>query len=571
MEMPRELHHHHRHDHHHDLHPHPELHHESAKGIPRGRRSLLQHASSDDRNYHHRLAGLDKIPDRHEFTLTRSNSNPSESHSQGSKAVEEAASASHILQKIERAILGARRSAIGNGNAHIEMPNPLKMTIDNILSSKYTKGFMSACAILNLAVIVVEADLQARSEDVHWAKLSGLAFLVIFFVECVAKVYVYGTTFVQDTMNNVDAVVLVVDIIGSTMEASIGGLPSFTVLRSLRFLRVARVLKEIVIFRELYLMIAGLVSAVRAIFFGSVLIMLTLLMFSILAVQVLHPMAGDMLDKDHGECERCLEAFRSVSRSMLTFLQLTVVADSWDLYARPLLEHRPESALVLIPAYICVQLGLVNVIAAVIVDRQSAAREADAVLQHLHHCEALDSSFTRLSAVFERLDADKSGELGAEEIVHAFETDAEFRQMLQVLDIDRDDMATVFEILDPDESGCVSYSEFISKLHYIRLINPHTLLVFIRHYSESLIRKVKEMTTKNDDILHWVADAPARSYSGTSYLCSPLMAQACQTRRHWGTDVYCGSMATPGSHAPHDSPKADPHVIMVYLCFRSRG
>ena len=42
-------------------------------------------------------------------------------------------------------------------------------------------------------------------------------------------------------------------------------------------------------------------------------------------------------------------------------------------------------------------------------------------------------------------------------------------------------MCVVVEILDPDRSGKVSSDEFISKIHYTRHGNPHTLLVFIKH------------------------------------------------------------------------------------------
>eukprot|EP00929_Paragymnodinium_shiwhaense_P043880 TRINITY_DN22531_c0_g1_i5.p1 TRINITY_DN22531_c0_g1~~TRINITY_DN22531_c0_g1_i5.p1 ORF type:complete len:775 (+),score=90.99 TRINITY_DN22531_c0_g1_i5:80-2404(+) len=410
-----------------------------------------------------------------------------------------------FLQKVEETLFGDRVAYKRPRHTAFVQNNEkqaFRSRLHNGLKTNLTKIIAAFMVALNVMLIIIEADYDVRYGAVpRWIEASSFFFLVYFAVELLAKLFVYRLKFFNDKVNTLDVIVVLIDIVGVVLEASIGEMPSFSSLRALRFLRITRILKEFFAFRELYLMICGLISAVRAIFFGSALILVVLAMWAVFAVQVLHPMTQELLNDGDFDCERCMHAYNSVPRAMLTLAQLTVVADSWDLYARPLLQYRPSSALIIIPAYICVQLGLVNVIAAVIVDRQASAREDDASLQHIHHLEELDTSFIKLASIFDRADSDGSGVLDQSEIIEAFDSDENFRQMLEVLDITRDDMETVFEILDPDGSGTVSYVEFVEKLHYIRLINPHTLMVFMKHRTESLLVDTQDMIDSSQTML----------------------------------------------------------------------
>ena len=65
----------------------------------------------------------------------------------------------------------------------------------------------------------------------------------------------------------------------------------------------------------------------------------------------------------------------------MTYLQTIIAGDSWGQIAVPLLEQYPWTAFVFIPTFATVQLGLMNVIQAVIVDKQSQVRESDLTLQ----------------------------------------------------------------------------------------------------------------------------------------------------------------------------------------------
>ena len=87
--------------------------------------------------------------------------------------------------------------------------------------------------------------------------------------------------------NCFDALLVVVDIVAIFLQSVFGDIASLSFLRFLRMLRILRVIHHAAIFRELYLMLMGILCALRAIAFGTVLIVLALLLWSMLAVELL--------------------------------------------------------------------------------------------------------------------------------------------------------------------------------------------------------------------------------------------------------------------------------------------
>ena len=73
-----------------------------------------------------------------------------------------------------------------------------------------------------------------------------------------------------------------------------------------------------------------------------------------------------------------------------------------------------------------------NVVAALIVDRQSQARVADEELLHAEHVEQLNLSFKKLHGLFESMDSDGAGSLSLAELLTSYEENLEFRDILEI-------------------------------------------------------------------------------------------------------------------------------------------
>jgi len=146
------------------------------------------------------------------------------------------------------------------------------------------------------------------------------------------------------------------------------------------------------------------------------------------------------------------------------------------------------------------QLGLLNLIVAIIVDRAAGAREEDQELQQTLKEEELKTSYMRLQELFRIMDSDGSESLDLEELKEGYDENEAFRNILRLMDITRDDMETVFEILDQNHDGVVAYEEFVTQLHYVKFMNSHSLLVFIRYYCETLGQSMRRFETLLTDL-----------------------------------------------------------------------
>merc|ERR1712232_1172097 len=78
------------------------------------------------------------------------------------------------------------------------------------------------------------------------------------------------------------------------------------------------------------------------------------------------------------DCERCGRAFESVFASMLTFTQQIVAGDSWGVVTLPIIEAHPWTAVFFVSVLVSIQLGLMNLILSVIVDKAQQAHADDA-------------------------------------------------------------------------------------------------------------------------------------------------------------------------------------------------
>merc|ERR1711904_710832 len=86
---------------------------------------------------------------------------------------------------------------------------------------------------------------------------------------------------------------------GEILEVALGSAGStnmehFQILRSMRMLRLLRAARVIISFKELYSLIVGMSSCLRTLVWAAALVFLMLTMWSIIAVEFLHPYVSDL-------------------------------------------------------------------------------------------------------------------------------------------------------------------------------------------------------------------------------------------------------------------------------------
>lgn len=362
------------------------------------------------------------------------------------------------------------------------------------LRNPLTENCMTVVILANFLVIILETDIIAKHEDpALWMEVAGWVVLATFVIELIARVYTEREGFWADRMNICDAVIVTIDAIFSFTSVMFGSFFPVSMLRIFRLCKIARVSRVMRVFPELRLMMAGMIGAMSAIMWGGMLLAIGLLVWSIIAVQFIHPLNQELAAQGvYGDCERCGKAFQDVMSSCLTLFQQIVAGDSWGQVTIPIIDHYPASAIFFGAVFLTVGMAILNLMLAVTVDVATQARQGLAAEMDQEKMLKQQDMAGKLIQICREMDSDDSGELTKQELVDGFDNSEEFRRTLTDLDIAREDLEIVWIILDSDKSGDVSYTEFIAQLLGMKSSDSQFMLAYIKYYITIIREKMAE-------------------------------------------------------------------------------
>jgi hypothetical protein len=262
-------------------------------------------------------------------------------------------------------------------------------------------------------------------------------------------------------------------------------------LRVARLCKLSRLAKAFHLFPELRLMMAGLIGCSKAIFWGSVLLMFCLIVWSIIAVQFIHPLNSKIAETGaYADCDRCARAYSTVFQATLTFWQQIVAGDSWGTITITVIEHYPETVSFYMLVFLSVGMAVLNLILGVVVDVASQGRdklkeemEKDQLMLRLeyHH---------HLVDICREMDHDGDGRISEAELHKFWTLSATFREAMSGLDITEQDIAVLWAVIDPDKVGTVSYTEFVESCYKLKSSNTTFVLAYLKFYITEIKNKV---------------------------------------------------------------------------------
>jgi len=367
-----------------------------------------------------------------------------------------------------------------------------------VLTSRRFDIIMGMFIVVNIILLVVESDKGAEDLPVPvWVNTMNYLLLGIYVLELLVAAFAYRSMFFNETTNILDLIIIGADVVLVVCSFFLGDLPSISLFRIFRLARVFRAFRILVMFPELHLMVHGLAAALKAIFWGILLVLVVLIVWSIIAVQVIHPLNKEIVEEtfDYKDCDRCARAFQSVGQSVLTFIQQILAGDSWGQVSVPIIERHPWTAVFFTAVLVSVNLAILNLILAVIVESAQEARQNDLHTLAVARDRAFVEAKRRLVELCETMDVDMSGCLSLDELLQGYDNVAEFRDLLTMMDLKKKDMSIVFHILDEDKSGTVQYAEFAEQLHKMKNEDMHTLLVFVKFYVSEIRVNVHDQLT----------------------------------------------------------------------------
>lgn len=367
-----------------------------------------------------------------------------------------------------------------------------------VVLSQMFETIMGIVIAFNIGVMVVETNMDASCQqgqqdirncaegsfNVQWLQILNIVLLVVYSVECAARAYVERSMYIWNRWNQIDLLTVLLGWGGMLLASAV----NLNVLRLFRVVRLMRAARVVISVPEFYILVSGLSHSLKAIVFGSVMLLAVILVWAIVSVEVLHPW-NVLIEYDAAACPRCQRGFESVQMAALTIFQQIVAGDSWGEISLPLAEQYPFTIPILFLSVMTISLGVMNLILAVIVERAAEARENDQTRKMQRKDAEREKHMVELALLCDSMDRDGSGSLSLEEMLHGFDNNHQFASLMQVMDIRRTDMETIFNVLDHDSSGEVSYVEFCQQLGNFRKRDPLMMNSLIR-YSVMELRKL---------------------------------------------------------------------------------
>jgi len=330
-----------------------------------------------------------------------------------------------------------------------------------------------------------------------------------------SRLYVLRRRFFDSNANTFDLLIVGIDlfleIVALVAHDVILSISVLRVLRVARAMRFVRAIRTLVIFRELYMMMHGFLSAMKAIVWAIVLLGVVLTLYSIVAVKIIHPLNKRLAEESdvYDDCERCPRAFESVPASIMTFVQVIVAGDGGGVITVPLVEAHPSTTLFFLMVLVTVNLGLMNLILSVIVDKAQQAHSEDVEFHLQQRDEDCRRATKQLRNLAPELDKDGSGKLTLAELLQGYTDVPMFKESCTTMDVGHDDISSVFVLLDEDGSGDVDFKEFVEQLYTLKTQETKHMLVNIKSRMKELEGEVKKsmehvknqlaLKTRNDD------------------------------------------------------------------------
>jgi len=393
--------------------------------------------------------------------------------------------------------------------------HPYRRKVTKWLHSQGCDAIMGVVILFNLCIIIWEADYEAQcypqytnhpddcpfqSKKIFWVRFTNLSLLVTYSTEALVRLFCIRKYFCFSTWNQLDVFVIVIGWIGEAF----GGMVNLAFLRLVRLSRLTRAFRVLLRIRELYLLLNGVVSSMRAIFFGMILLGIMVVGYSIVLVEWVHPVNSTI---DYFQCVECTNAYRSVYYSSMTLFKQLIAGDVW-LISFPLMDRLPWTAAFFIVLVGTVMLGIVNLILTVIVERAAEARDKDvhdlleqkAQMQHQMKMDLL-----RLCS---QLDRGGNGRMTLEDLEWAFNASNEFRIIMMKLDVhNEEDLEAIFKMLDVDCSGDLQYEEFCEELIQLESQDLRMMIAMAKYSIQQVHNMLDKMSvdTRIADVLSCVS------------------------------------------------------------------
>eukprot|EP00930_Biecheleria_cincta_P099840 TRINITY_DN91452_c0_g1_i1.p1 TRINITY_DN91452_c0_g1~~TRINITY_DN91452_c0_g1_i1.p1 ORF type:complete len:634 (+),score=127.78 TRINITY_DN91452_c0_g1_i1:66-1967(+) len=371
--------------------------------------------------------------------------------------------------------------------------------IDTCVKSTEFESLVGAAICLNCVPIFVEVNGLVKSYPSWVSDVSRIAehcFTTFFLVEFFLKVSFLGwksfapcvrssVPRIEVVLNFFDALLVWVTGVGFVwiwplfIHERAGWLRMFTALRAARLFRLARVVRKLPAFREVYVLLRGLSDSTRILFWTMIVIGFITYIFAIFGVVFVSTDLKQQLQDKLQELDPSLpeendeirlmnglmDTVASVEEWMFTLVQLLTL-DSWTGILRPLSKYSWFASIIFFSYIALVVIVFMNLVTAVIVENALAQSKHDEEAALAQQEEDEKKTLKKFQELFEMMDEDGDSQLTWEEFDDAF-TNPEVAIKLKLLNFKQDDCKLLFNLLDQGD-GSLTIDEFFEGLESMK-------------------------------------------------------------------------------------------------------
>lgn len=316
--------------------------------------------------------------------------------------------------------------------------------------------FFGFWILLNAATMCLETDLKVpakgtssrRMYDTCWL-LVDTTFNLVFITEMMMRIRAERWRWPRSPWNVFDGALVIVGSFDTWILPLISSESNARLLTLARVFRLARLVRVLRMqaFHELALLVSGILSAIRAMIWGFLLLLLTIFICSLLLTRLV----GKGWDENDPQQAFYEYTFGTLPRTAFTLFMFTmefqpdVCQQTWN--------EGPWLTLFFIVYVALTNITLLGVVASVIVENILAASEK----------AKRETEEDQIRQLFRQIDQAKSGEVSRAD----FETQ-EAQRSLDASGISRDEAYELFTILDTDHTGTVTKREFTEGMQRLR-------------------------------------------------------------------------------------------------------
>eukprot|EP00930_Biecheleria_cincta_P017866 TRINITY_DN1408_c0_g3_i1.p1 TRINITY_DN1408_c0_g3~~TRINITY_DN1408_c0_g3_i1.p1 ORF type:complete len:1031 (-),score=230.78 TRINITY_DN1408_c0_g3_i1:34-3126(-) len=334
--------------------------------------------------------------------------------------------------------------------------NPPQPSLKALVTSLKFECAIGAFILMNAITSGMDAMYKPGEKRAAIIGISENIFVFVFLVEYLLRVRADTWVWMFEPVNCFDTfvvwitgvlVVWILEPMGYEIDA-LRRLAAFRVLRLGRLAKAARTTPQ---FRELWMLVSGVLECSRLLFWSFVIIIGVHFMFAVLVMEIItksETFADDPIVH---------AVFPDLFYTMFTLFQI-MTFDSWAGIVRPIILKMPETTPIFGLFLGTAGIVLVNLMTAVVVKNAFDAADADEEAKAHAQVVAEAKTQAELKHMFNMLDEDGSGALSREEFTDVLD-DVGFLRQMKMLDIDLEELPDIFDILD-DGDGEVTTEEF---------------------------------------------------------------------------------------------------------------